>query len=357
MSTTYDPINLLRDYTLTNKRIDVSSNTHIFFGNVKVSLQHLTAWRRKSDGSPYNIGSLWLFLKHMRDNAFNMMAYMNDVRKFKVDSVNKIDQSEIMEYFTGVKDTTDAIDEDKRTSTMIERVKAEEEHKVAVREVLERPLSTKESILQSNVSFKGLLVTCRPYVEAQSRPGGPKRSRTTSSQSLIEEILSTRNHTPEYKTRPIIIVPSLPLAGNLCIHTCHDFLQGGVYIDPTLRSGQQVQQPVLIDKQLRHVSVTFEIFDQVIGFNDSHWRRLVGVFCQGSQYQFKEWSEQGNVKSILTKHRGYFLKYHDTPLEDYVKKLNVKVLEVQRNKRHFDKTAHNEFWQDMERFLFSSRTK
>ena len=356
MSTTYDPINLLRDYTLTNKRIDVSSNTHIFFGNVKVPLQHLTAWHKKSDGSYYSVGSLWLFLKHMRDNAFNMMSYINDSRKFKVDGVNKIDQSEIMEYFTGVKDTTDAIDEDKRISTMVERVKAEEESKVAVREVLERPLCTKESILQSTVSFKQLLATCRPYVEAQTRPG-PKRSRTNSSMSLIEEILATKNHIPDYQTRPILIVPSLPLAGNLCIHTCLDFLQNGTYIDPTLRTGQTVQQPVIIDKKLRHVSVTFEVFDQVIGFNDSHWRRLVGVFCQGSQYQFKEWSEQGNVKSVLTKHRGYFLKYHDTPLEDYVKKLNVKVLEVQRNKRHFDKTAQNEFWQDMERFLFSSRSK
>lgn len=356
MSTTYDPINLLRDYTLTNKRIDVSSNTHIFFGNVKVPLQHLTAWRKKSDGSYYSIGSLWLLLKHMRDNAFNMMAYINDARKFKVDGVNKIDQSEIMEYFTGVKDTTDAIDEDKRISTMVERVKAEEESKVSVREVLERPLCTKESILQSTVSFKQLLTTCRPYVEAQTRPG-PKRSRTSSSMSLIEEILATKNHIPDYQTRPILIVPSLPLAGNLSIQTCLDFLQNGNYIDPTGRTGQTVQQPVLIDKKLRHISVTFEVFDQVIGFNDSHWRRLVGVFCQGSQYQFKEWSEQGNVKSVLTKHRGYFLKYHDTPLEDYVKKLNVKVLEVQRNKRHFDKTAHNEFWQDMERFLFSSRSK
>lgn len=356
MSTTYDPINLLRDYILSNKRIDVSSNTHIFFGSVKVPLQHLTAWRKKSDGSYYSIGSIWLLLKHLRDK-FDMMAYMNDVRKFKVESVNKIDQNEMKEYFTGVKDTTDSIDEDKRISTMVERVKVEEEHKVTAREVLERPLCTKESILQSTVSFKQLLVTCRPYVEAQTRDGGKKRNREQGSQSLIEEILTTKNHTPEYQTRPIIIVPSLPLSGNIAIHTCRDFLQDGVYTDPTSKSGQMTQQPVLIEKQLRHVRVTFEVFDQVIGFSRMHWRRLVGVFCQGSQYQFKEWSDQGDAKSILTRHRGYYVKYHDTPIEEYVRRLNVKVLEVQRNKRHFDKTAHNEFWQDMERFLFSSRSK
>ena len=158
------------------------------------------------------------------------------------------------------------------------------------------------------------------------------------------------------QTRPIIIVPSLPLSGNIAIHTARDFLKEGNYIDPTLVRTGAVQQPILIEKQLRQIKVTFEVYDQVIGFNEHHWHRIVGVFCQGSQYQFKEWQET-SLKSILMKHRGYYIKYHDTPLDDTIKKQNVKILEVQRNKRHFDKTAHNEFWQDMERFLFSSRSK
>ena len=53
------------------------------------------------------------------------------------------------------------------------------------------------------------------------------------------------------------------------------------------------------------------------------------------------------------------MKCHDTPLDENIKKWNVKVLEVQVKgiERHFDKTAQNEFWQDIEQFLFHTRQK
>ena len=70
------------------------------------------------------------------------------------------DRAEVLAYFTGEKDATDSIDEELRTSTLIEKIA--EETKNAAREALERPLCTKESILQTpNTSYKYLLAYCK----------------------------------------------------------------------------------------------------------------------------------------------------------------------------------------------------
>lgn len=49
--------------------------------------------------------------------------------------------------------------------------------------------------------------------------------------------------------------------------------------------------------------------------------------------------------------RGYYLHFQDNAAPEQVNKWNVKVLTLQRNKRHQDRTIYNELWADFESFL------
>jgi hypothetical protein len=55
--------------------------------------------------------------------------------------------------------------------------------------------------------------------------------------------------------------------------------------------------------------------------------------------------------------RGFYINYGDSPIEENVKKWNVRTLQISRNKRHLDKTVQHEFWDELEKFLFSVRFK
>ena len=103
MSMTYDPLNLLRDFTMNNKRIDIHSNTHIFFGNIKVPLQHPTAWRKSSDNSRSGHRLSMAVLKTHIQGTLETNAYMRDARKYNVDSVMKIrpEQSDFLLHRRG----------------------------------------------------------------------------------------------------------------------------------------------------------------------------------------------------------------------------------------------------------------
>jgi len=55
--------------------------------------------------------------------------------------------------------------------------------------------------------------------------------------------------------------------------------------------------------------------------------------------------------------KGFALKYHDAPFDPNIKKWNVKILEVNRHQRHMDKTIYNEFWTELERFMFTPKVR
>ena len=84
---------------------------------------------------------------------------MNETRKLQIEMVSITDREEITNYFTGEIDTAESIDEELRISTRIEGQVEElkTSRKEAVREVYERPLCTKDSLLQGPVSFKNIL--------------------------------------------------------------------------------------------------------------------------------------------------------------------------------------------------------
>ncbi|OMJ96369.1 hypothetical protein SteCoe_120 [Stentor coeruleus] len=348
MSTHHDPISLLKDYMSNSKKID-SVGGKLYFNNLEIPLTHLTAWKPKQSGKQYSIGSLWFFLQN---SGLNKGDYARAASKAGagVEMVSIPDRSEVLAYFQGGKDTTDCIDEELRASTLIEKVA--EETKNASREALERPLCTKESLLQTpSVSYKYLLTYCKDNLKHK------KRQREISATSLLEEILSGPDNHPEHQPRPIIIVPSAGTPGGICYANALEFLEKGNYVDPNNVTGIMPSGPLCFNKKIKGRMITFEVYDQTLGFSKAHWRRAVAVFVQGPRYQFKDWPLANDLITLFLTMRGFYLNYQDSPIEENVKKLYVKILQISRNKRHLDKTIQHEFWCDLEKFIFSPRYK
>jgi hypothetical protein len=352
MSSFHDPISLLREYTLEEKKVDFTGG-NLFFGNIKVPLNHLTAWKPRTSGKQYSIGSLWFFLKNRDILAFG--AYLQECRRLGIELVSRPDQDETVSYFTGATETAEAIDEELRMQTQIERAKADEKEvkRAAVREVLERPICTKDSVLQAqSTSFKYLLELCQPYLKTEG-----KRPREKVVRPLIEEILSMSQYAMDLQTRPIIIVPGIAVSGNLSLQNAVDFLARGVYTEPVGLPPDNLQQPLQVTRRIRGNKVTFDIYDNTLSFSKKHWKCLVAIFVQNPRYQFKDWPQSLDIVKWFTLCRGFYLKFSDVPLDESVSRLNVKVLNVQRHKRHSDKELQNEIWREIERFLMCARAK
>ncbi len=115
------------------------------------------------------------------------------------------------------------------------------------------------------------------------------------------------------------------------------------------------KNPTCFEKKIRNINLNFELVCSVRNFSKNDWKRVVAVFVQGNDWEFADWPKNETVTSILLKVKGFHIKYSDTLLNENIKNWNVKVLEINRNKRHFDGSVQNEFWNQMEQFLLQPR--
>lgn len=133
----------------------------------------------------------------------------------------------------------------------------------------------------------------------------------------------------------------------------------GKYVEPTERD--QAHAPVLIERKFgsEDEPVTFEVHESVATFTDEQWRRVVAVFVSGHEWQFKDWQEKlGGPRryvELFLRVRGYLLHFQDQAPMETTTKWNIKVLTLQRNKRHQDVTVYNTLWADLEAFLKKER--
>ena len=51
------------------------------------------------------------------------------------------------------------------------------------------------------------------------------------------------------------------------------------------------------------------------------------------------------------------MKYNNNPINKNIKKWNVQILEISRNKRHFDVSIQNKFWSSLSEFLSAPRRR
>ena len=113
-----------------------------------------------------------------------------------------------------------------------------------------------------------------------------------------------------------------------------------------------VQPPfVSITRRICNKQVTFDVYDSISNFTPSRWQRIVAVFVNGQDWQFREWQHGKEKRELFARVRGYFTHYANTKIPPLINQWNVKRLELQRNKRHHDINIRNNFWSDLEDFL------
>jgi len=78
---------------------------------------------------------------------------------------------------------------------------------------------------------------------------------------------------------------------------------------------------------------------------------VVAVFVSGQNPQFHGWPDGDKLPILFSRMRAFFMKYHDTPTLETIKRWNVKVLQVNRTQRFTDVNAKNQFWEELENFL------
>ena len=119
MSKIIDPILLLRDYTIKQKKVR-QEGEELILGATRVPLSAPTAWRKSGAEKHYTVGALWFYLSN-RDAE--LKKYMSEAAILKVGIVSQPDKDSIVEYFTGKTDKTDCIDEEYRAETQIAKHK------------------------------------------------------------------------------------------------------------------------------------------------------------------------------------------------------------------------------------------
>ena len=114
----------------------------------------------------------------------------------------------------------------------------------------------------------------------------------------------------------MIIVPALLVPGNLALTNVKRFLEEGFYEEsPKSSERLQATQVVTLKKTLNGKQVLFDVYDSVANFSDSRWSRVVAVFVNGQDWQFKDWRPTGgsgtelNKRELFARVRGYFFNF------------------------------------------------
>ena len=167
--------------------------------------------------------------------------------------------------------------------------------------------------------------------------GALGRTKTLKKRSLLDEILSqTQSSTSNTLMHPILVVPASATEGNISLGNVKQFLKDGQYTTATgTESGK-----VLVERRICDQTVTFEVYDSVTSFTEREWQRVVAVFLDGNSWQFKDWREfmesssNSEYVKLFMRVRGYYLHFSDIAVPENVSKWNVKVLTLERNRRH-----------------------
>jgi hypothetical protein len=140
--------------------------------------------------------------------------------------------------------------------------------------------------------------------------------------------------------RPIIIVPAMLSPGNLAITNVYQFLEKGFYTEdekncaPKVITNAQGSTLVEVKHRIGDKDYTFEVYDNVQNFTETRWNRVVAVFVNGHEWQFKDWKCGQQKRELFARVRAYYLYYNGTKVPPTIESWNVLKLELPRYKRH-----------------------
>lgn len=386
---TIDPLQFLRE-NYQQKNIKRNGDNLEFEGGIRLPLDAPTALINRQNKTQYTIGELYFFIKNISKPLVN---YFEETQKEKINVIPSIDKECIQDYFRG-NNNVDNLDNELKTKTLIfmgkkmndndlkqslkETNNSNLEHQskkeflkkkrllelknpsLAIMDYIytnEKKSLNRNSMLKPPVnvqSYESLLSFCRKVFQKDG-----EGIKSTEKLSFLDE-LSLHDGLND-KPKGIIIVPSTYCEGNLCFENAKTFLEEAKYIN--MKSEEDLGG--LIDDPKKNVfvhkimdkEVSFEIHSNIRNFKRNDWKKVVAVFLNGEEWEFKDWPKGEDVISILQKVKGFHLKYKGLPINQNIKNWNVKVLEIHRTQRHYDITIQTNFWQIIEEFLKMPRIR
>lgn len=401
-----DPLLFLRESLQQNKRIYRDKDYLIFEDGVKLKLETPTALVQSQTKKQYSLGSLWFYLIHRSDT---LAVYLRESQKEGVDAVISLDKDKITDFFINNIDNIEIVDNDIRSKTMLflrkkrkgdpfieaftsetsgENMEEGEENQTSQKSlnnlsksdmnkhsikkkpddphvaIMDYIYSNEKKSLNRNsmlkpinniLSFENLLSFSKGIF---MKKGNEQKHNETLS--FLEELVSGDDLRGN---KAIIVVPNSFYEGNLCYENAKEFLFDSHYINLktcTTEEKEKCNEGCKVNtftKKVLEKDLVFEISSNVRNFSKNDWKRVVAVFVQGDDWEFKDWPKLETPTSILLKVKGFHLKYKDLPINENVKKWNVNVLEISRSKRHFDVSVQNEFWTILEEFLSQPRKR
>ena len=389
-----DPLDYLRKNIQQNKKIIRDGDNLIFEDGVKLPLNNPTALRYQSSSKKdkhYSLGSLWLFLKFKE----NLKDYYIQTQEQRIEIVESNDREKILDFFISDMDNVDILDNEIRPKTLItlgkkkkgdnldlfykdksnpEETKKKEKYLLMIKqqELKDKNLCIMDYIYshekkslnrnslmkppENNLGFEHLLSMTKKIFTLE---GGLKEQE--EAKSFLDELIESNEGLGTVKL--IIVVPSSFTEGNLCEKNAKAFLHDGKYVN--LNSLEEDENDLLNDDisdnnfyyKIQGKDLMFEICSNVRKFNKNDWKRVVAVFVQGDDWEFSDWPRSENPSTILQKVKGYYMKYNNNPVNKNIKKWNVQILEISRNKRHFDVSIQNKFWSSLSEFLSAPRRR
>ena len=178
---------------------------------------------------------------------------------------------------------------------------------------------------------------------------------------LSQSRLNPAVNSQKSRKSPIIIIPNTPTSLITMLNAL-DILQDLKFVssDEKRKTSQNQNAPkdceIIMHKKDDGKNQQFKIVDNVNKMLPQDWDRVVAVFAQGQQWQFKGWpfgsTNPPNPTEIFSKVKGFHLKMTGHPIDPNIAKWSVTVVELDPHKRHLDRARLLTLWDELDRYVF-----
>jgi len=368
-----EAVTLLRKSILEKVPYQLSNAEHVKVDNIK-DATYVTIYEKEfnlSDPSKYKTYNLATVLFLLQNQNLDHSIYFQECLAVNIQAISIIDKRGILDYLTGQTNKLDGLDSKDEESATNEKEKRsaseiESEDKDAKKlkvddndadiEIVkqinsrERTLQNRKSILQcrGTKSFESAHKIATDVFLSNNKQKNKDGTINQKTPQLYKSLSKPHDH-----GTPIIIVPSAP-SSLINMYNVQKFLQDKQYMEPQecRRQGVKKEPRIVItrEKSDGKGELKYYVVDSADKFRDQEWEKVVAVFTCGAAWQFKGWKWQ-NPTELFSKVRGFYLQYQDDILKEPVKEWNVKVLKVEKNKRHHDIQTVLEFWNELDRYM------
>jgi parafibromin len=191
---------------------------------------------------------------------------------------------------------------------------------------------------------------------------------TQQKTNILPRLTSPHSLNQAQKTRksPIIIIPNIT-SSLITMMNALDILQDLKYVSTedkrktqqTTNQNAPKECQIITRKREDGKNQQFKIVDNINKMLPQDWDRVVAVFAQGPQWQFKGWpfgtTNPPNPVEIFSKVKGFHLKMYGNPVDPNISKWSVTVVELDPHKRHLDRARLLSLWDELDRFIVKNK--